>query len=223
MKKVLEEYRRLYRKIVRANAVEKIVTNGISGDYLELQRGVFFQAAYSAEISRGRIQPNPTSEALNEVLFSMPVEKKHEWIKEVMSVSDPEALDLLEEATEHTMSQRDILLTIGIIDKCVNHLYGNEIGQYLLNMKQILKFIRRLKEENQNLADELLSVFRAQFSRFELAIIGYHCIGDDAQKETNSLIDEFEIFQNLYLDDLCFKKGFFELFTEKNLLLASKA
>ena len=78
-----------------------------------------------------------------------------------------------------------------------NKNYEGYTGTYFIQIYQILKFINNSKIENKQFYVNLL---RAQLSKEELDLLFYHCLGSIGKRKFKPLVEQFEFFEHLVLD-----------------------
>lgn len=71
-------------------------------------------------------------------------------------------------------------------------------GAYFGQIYQILKFIDTNEIENKQ---RYINIFRAQFTKEELELLFYHCLGDIGKNKFKQLIEEYEFFEHLIHND----------------------
>lgn len=92
-----------------------------------------------------------------------------------------------------------ILKNINGIDyEKFNEKYESSTGTYFIQIYQILKFINNSQIENKQFYVNLL---RAQFTKEELEFLFYHCLGNVGERKFKALVEEFEFFEHLILND----------------------
>lgn len=79
------------------------------------------------------------------------------------------------------------------------HDYGHMLGHYFRNIHYILKMIDTTKRSVQN-----SKLFRAQLSRYELAMIYYNSISEKTSEEFINLVIKFDLLNGLYQLDICY-------------------
>lgn len=65
-------------------------------------------------------------------------------------------------------------------------------------MFQILKFIDDSNIENKQ---RYVNIFRAQFTKNELEFLFYHCLGTIGKKRFKKLVEDYEFFEHIILND----------------------
>ncbi|MDC7250317.1 MAG: putative phage abortive infection protein [Sphaerochaetaceae bacterium] len=79
-------------------------------------------------------------------------------------------------------------------------VYQSYIGHYFGNIYQILKLISESKEIKDK--KKYSNLFRAQFSSEELKLLFYHCTGKIGSVKFKSLIEEFQFFEHLVIEEI---------------------
>lgn len=77
--------------------------------------------------------------------------------------------------------------------------YGHKFGHYFRNMYYILKYA-----DETNLGKYFARIYRAQLSRYELAILFYNIMGRYTSRDFNRLIFNYNMLDDLYGLDLCY-------------------
>lgn len=77
--------------------------------------------------------------------------------------------------------------------------YGHLVGHYFRNIYYVLKHIEDMKYDYK-----YSRIFRAQLSRYELAIMFYNIMSDYTSDDFNRLIFKYNILDDLYGADLCY-------------------
>lgn len=79
-----------------------------------------------------------------------------------------------------------------------NYGFGFITGVYFGQMFQILKFIDDSNIENKQ---RYVNIFRAQFTKNELEFLFYHCLGTIGKKRFKKLVEDYEFFEHIILND----------------------
>ncbi|MBN1839310.1 MAG: putative phage abortive infection protein [Campylobacterales bacterium] len=84
-----------------------------------------------------------------------------------------------------------------------NEKYEGYTGTYCIQIYQILKFI-----DNSQIYDKqfYVNLLRAQLSKEELEFLFYHCLGSIGEQRFKPLVEQFEFFEHLVLNDEIQKK-----------------
>ncbi len=87
-----------------------------------------------------------------------------------------------------------------IIYEKFNELYGGYTSTYFGQIYQILKFIKNspITEEKKQ---DYVNLFRAQFTKEELEFLFYHCLGEVGSRKFKPLVEEFQFFEHISLND----------------------
>lgn len=89
-----------------------------------------------------------------------------------------------------------------IYDKFHQH-YEDKIGHYFGFIYQVLIFIKDAEENNKiEDAKKYAHLFRSLFSKYELALLSYHCLGSIGSKKFKGLVEHFEFFEHLPINIL---------------------
>ncbi len=79
------------------------------------------------------------------------------------------------------------------------HEYGHMLGHYFRNIHYILKIIDTTEK-----SIEYSKLFRAQLSRYELAMIYYNLINKNTSEEFIRLVIKYDLFNEVYRFDICY-------------------
>lgn len=79
------------------------------------------------------------------------------------------------------------------------HDYGHMLGHYFRNIHYILKTIDASEK-----SVEYSKLFRAQLSRFELAMIYYNSISENSSEEFINLVFKYDLLNGVYQSDICY-------------------
>lgn len=90
-------------------------------------------------------------------------------------------------------------ITPAIYDR-FNKDYEGYTGTYFGQIYQILKFIKSSSIAETKKQD-YVNLFRAQFTKEELEFLFYHCLGEIGSKRFKPLVEEFEFFEHISLND----------------------
>jgi uncharacterized membrane protein len=81
--------------------------------------------------------------------------------------------------------------------------YEDKIGHYFGFIYQILKFIKDEEESNTKFDSKKYAyLFRSLFSKSELTLLAYHCLGSIGGKKFKRLVEYFEFFEHLPIKKL---------------------
>ena len=76
--------------------------------------------------------------------------------------------------------------------------FEDAIGHYFGFIYQILLFIKEAKDNGQiSNPFKYANLFRSQFSKTELSLLAYHCLGSIGSRRFKGLVEEFEFFEHL--------------------------
>lgn len=76
--------------------------------------------------------------------------------------------------------------------------FEDTIGHYFGFTYQILLFIKEAKDNEQITNPfKYANLFRSQFSKTELSLLAYHCLGSIGSRKFKILVEEFEFFEHL--------------------------
>lgn len=79
-----------------------------------------------------------------------------------------------------------------------NEKYEGYTGTYCIQIYQMLKYI-----DNSQIHDKqfYVNLFRAQFTKEELEFLFYHCLGSIGERKFKPLVEKYEFFEHLVLND----------------------
>jgi hypothetical protein len=75
-----------------------------------------------------------------------------------------------------------------------NEHYESLTGAYFVQVYQLLKFVDESIIENKK---RYISIFRAQFSKEELELLFYHCLGEIGRPKFKLLVEKYEFFEHM--------------------------
>ncbi|MCT7566902.1 putative phage abortive infection protein [Aliarcobacter butzleri] len=76
--------------------------------------------------------------------------------------------------------------------------YENLTGAYFGQIYQILKFIDESNIQNKQ---RYVNIFRAQFTKYELVFLFYHCLGSIGKSGFKKLVEDYEFFEHIVLNE----------------------
>lgn len=79
-----------------------------------------------------------------------------------------------------------------------NKEYEDYTGTYFGQIYQIIKFIDESNIENKQ---RYINIFRAQFTKYELEFLFYHCLGSIGKRKFQGLIEDYQFFEHLSLNN----------------------
>ena len=81
--------------------------------------------------------------------------------------------------------------------------YEDKIGHYFGFIYQVLIFIKDAEEYKQIIdSKKYAHLFRSLFSKSELSLLAYHCLGNIGSKKFKKLVEYFEFFEHLPVGSL---------------------
>lgn len=83
--------------------------------------------------------------------------------------------------------------------------YGHITGHYFRNMFYVMRAIKSFSNN-----EKYVGLFRAQLSRYELALGLFNAVSTNSSKEMIDLLKEFKVFKDIYPDDITIIKILFE-------------
>lgn len=78
-----------------------------------------------------------------------------------------------------------------------NNIYERFTGTYFGQIYQILKFIDDSNIDNKQ---RYVNIFRAQFTKYELEFLFYHCLGTIGKRRFKKLVQDYEFFEHIILN-----------------------
>jgi uncharacterized membrane protein len=94
-----------------------------------------------------------------------------------------------------------ILILKELLDKDYNKFnnhYEKYTGTYFGQIYQILKYINESNIENKQ---RYVNIFRAQFTKDELELLFYHCLGSIGKIRFKKLVEDYEFFEHIILNE----------------------
>jgi len=77
--------------------------------------------------------------------------------------------------------------------------YGHILGHYFRNMYYVLRYADKTRRSKY-----FARIYRAQLSRYELAMLFYNIMGPYTSSAFNRLVFKYEMLDGLYGPDLCY-------------------
>lgn len=200
MRSILESYTSQCISEVLRIEKERLIKDGISGAYSHLQGDLLRSIASNQEISHNMFQAKSVDSAINEAMMTKTEPIRRQLIDRAFAHTREEIrIDLLIAAAQQ-MTLEERIDIIRKVDDQIYHDHGNEIGHYFRNMAQILLFISK----SDAYGEEFRRVFRAQLSRYEIALLAYNCLSNRTSLWFNELSEKFDLFDDLYYPDIFF-------------------
>lgn len=115
------------------------------------------------------------------------------------------------------ISAKDYKIILEIMNYVANHIYQLQehyLGQYFRTVYYLLDILDGFSNSKQ-----YARIFRAQLSRYELILILFNAMGDNATKRTIELYLKYDIFNNLNMSDLKFSSSMTETALKDILIL----
>jgi len=100
------------------------------------------------------------------------------------------------------ITKEDIIKGVSLVANHIYRDYGHILGHYFRNMYYNMRNIKSV----DNTQNEYYKLFRAQISRYEIALGLFNSVSNKSSKEMINLLIYFGIFDELYFDDLVFFK-----------------
>lgn len=79
-----------------------------------------------------------------------------------------------------------------------NNTHESVTGSYFAQTYQIIKFV---DESSINDKQKYINIFRAQFSKAELELLFYHCLGSIGKRKFKELVERYEFFEHITHND----------------------
>lgn len=79
----------------------------------------------------------------------------------------------------------------------INKKFEFITGIYFGQIYQILKFINESDIQNKQ---RYVNIFRAQFTKYELEFLFYHCLGSIGKRRFKKLVEDYEFFEHIILN-----------------------
>ncbi len=118
---------------------------------------------------------------------------------DAISSKDKESLVSIGRVAIEDFSSEKRIEIIKRVNDFFYHEYGHMLGHYFRNIHYILKAIDATEKPS-----EYSKLFRAQLSRYELAMIYYNSISDNASEEFIRLVVKYDLLNGLYWPDICY-------------------
>lgn len=103
------------------------------------------------------------------------------------------------------IQRMDISKLVSIIKRSADYFYkeyGHITGHYFRNMYYVVETIHRFKTE-----DNYINMYRAQLSRYELALGIYNAMSSRSSLQMITLLKDYDIFKDVFKDDVLFVKA----------------
>jgi len=88
---------------------------------------------------------------------------------------------------------------LSIIYEYFYERYGHILGHYFRNMYYVLHYVEKTQR-----GEYFAKVYRAQLSRYELAMLFYNIMGPYTSRDFNRLVFKYQMLDDLYGPDLCY-------------------
>jgi|GEM_PF-2938623 len=96
--------------------------------------------------------------------------------------------------------------------------YGHMLGHYFRNMYYVLHYVEKTQR-----GEYFAKVYRAQLSRYELAMLFYNIMGPYTSRDFNRLVFKYQMIDDLYGPDLCYTAHESRLNADLNALRQTKS
>lgn len=103
------------------------------------------------------------------------------------------------------------------VNELFYHDHGHMLGHYFRNLHYILKIIDATEK-----SIDYSRLFRAQLSRYELAMIYYNLISENASEEFIRLVIKYDFLNGIYSSDICYYPDADKRLLDLNCMLQQK-
>ncbi len=94
---------------------------------------------------------------------------------------------------------KDRVSTVQLVHSFFYQSFGHILGHYFRNIHYLLDFI-----DNSDDSERYSKIFRAQLSRYELALIYYNALSNMSSKRTVEMLVKYDILNGLYSTDISY-------------------
>jgi hypothetical protein len=122
-----------------------------------------------------------------------------EFVDESCSNEDRETLENIGAVVFEDSSPTTRIKKLSIIYEYFYERYGHIMGHYFRNMYYILHYVDQTQRGKY-----FARIYRAQLSRYELAMLFYNIMGPYTSRDFNRLVFKYEMLDDLYGPDLCY-------------------
>jgi len=136
---------------------------------------------------------------------------------ECLSPEDRDILQCIGAIVFEDASSEWRLKKLSIIYEYFYDRYGHIFGHYFRNMYYVLQYGDKTRRGKY-----FARIYRAQLSRYELAILFYNIMGPYTSSDFNSLIFKYDMLDGLYGPDLCYTAHDSRLNADLNALRNAK-
>lgn len=117
----------------------------------------------------------------------------------VNEAEDKDALESIGALVFEDSSSESRIKKLSVIYEYFYENYGHVFGHYFRNMYYILDYVDKTQR-----GDYFSRIYRAQLSRYELAILFYNVMGPYTSGDLNRLVFKYDMLHDLYGPDLCY-------------------
>jgi hypothetical protein len=100
----------------------------------------------------------------------------------------------------YNSSSKDRVSTVRLVHSYFYQDFGHILGHYFRNIHYLLDFI-----DNSDDSERYSKIFRAQLSRYELALIYYNALSDMSSKRTVEMLVKYDMLNGLYSTDISYE------------------
>lgn len=197
----------LYTIKLQSNAL-KISKDELTASRKELEKSRIAQEEQSKSLE---LQNQATNQQIFENTFFKLLDLLN-GIKSNMTYEKIKSKASYSEGRLVPVSETMVLFSSDTIDMLLNHLkkdfksdynkfnkkFESKTGAYFGQIYQIIKFVENSNIENKQ---RYLNIFRAQFSKKELDLLFYHCLGEIGKRKFKKLIEKYEFFEHIAYTD----------------------
>lgn len=222
IRELLDQYRRRYNISLMELIKVELCKHGINNSYGSYQCDVFRSVEISGFGELELIDNDSTNNEIHEMLMGADFELRQKLVNFYFEKAKIKSINDLILAFSSTLSDDDVYKLFLKIDESMYFDFGNEMGHYFRNIAQILLYISGCESKE----DEFRRIFRAQFSRFEIAFLAYNCLSTRTSLRFNKLVMKYDMFDDFFPGDTIFEmNGVFRYLLRnknRNLLHASR-
>jgi hypothetical protein len=120
-------------------------------------------------------------------------------VDEGCSAEDRDALESIGALVFEDSSPESRIKRLSVIYEYFYENYGHLLGHYFRNMYYILQYADKTQRGKY-----FSRIYRAQLSRYELAMLFYNVMGPYTSDDFNRLVFKFDMLDDLYGPDLCY-------------------
>lgn len=103
-------------------------------------------------------------------------------------------------SVNYNSSSKDRVSTVQLVHSYFYQEFGHILGHYFRNIHYMLEFIDKSED-----SERYSKIFRAQLSRYELALIYYNALSSMSSKRTVELLVKFDMLNGIYSTDISYE------------------